>query len=63
MRSARIPDGKANDDEFTPYTFIDGKLAAVGWHALGGPRTAGERTATQRNIEAAQIKRWFCRCY
>ena len=27
------------DDEFTPYIFHDGKLAAIGWTAIGGPKT------------------------
>ena len=45
FRSARIPDGVTTDDEFTPYTFHDGVLTAIGWTALGGPKTAGKSQA------------------
>ena len=38
-RSGRQPDHMTTDDEFTPYVFNDGKLVAVGWTTLGGPRT------------------------
>jgi Protein of unknown function (DUF3192) len=30
------------DDEFTPYLFKDGKLAAVGWAPLGGPKSQAQ---------------------
>lgn len=30
------------DDEFTPYIFHDGKLAAIGWTAIGGPKTQAQ---------------------
>ena len=30
------------DDEFTPYVFNDGKLAAVGWVTLGGPKSQAQ---------------------
>jgi hypothetical protein len=39
FRSSRQPDGLTTDDEFTPYLFVDGKLVAIGWTALGGPRS------------------------
>lgn len=43
IRSARIADGETTDDEFTPYIFRDGKLDAIGWQAIGGPRvTSGD---------------------
>lgn len=29
------------DDEFTPYIFHDGLLQAIGWTAIGGPKTQG----------------------
>ncbi|MBI4002733.1 MAG: hypothetical protein HY348_13250 [Nitrospira defluvii] len=38
FRSARIPDNRITDDEFTPYVFKDGTLVAIGWTALGGPK-------------------------
>lgn len=42
FRSGRVPDGVVTDDEFTPYVFHDGKLASIGWSALGGPKTRGQ---------------------
>lgn len=42
FRSGRQPDGLTTDDEFTPYVFIDGKLSAIGWSVLGGPKTQGK---------------------
>jgi len=39
FRSAiQLPD-VLTDDEFTPYVFKDGKLIAIGWQTLGGPKT------------------------
>ncbi|MCE9613055.1 MAG: hypothetical protein K8T26_02185 [Lentisphaerae bacterium] len=35
-------DGLTTDDEFTPYVFHDGRLVAIGWTALGGPKTQGQ---------------------
>lgn len=35
-------DGILTDDEFTPYLFKDGKLVAVGWITLGGPKTQAQ---------------------
>jgi len=40
-RSGRVPDGLTTDDEFTPYVFTTGKLTAIGWTTLGGPKTVG----------------------
>ncbi len=45
MRSGRQPDGLTTDDEFTPYLFNDGALVAIGWSALGGPKTQGQATS------------------
>ena len=45
MRSARQPDGLTTDDEFTPYTFNDGKLVGIGWQVLGGPKSQGQATS------------------
>lgn len=42
FRSSWQSDGLTTDDEFTPYTFIDEKLVAIGWAALGGPKTQGQ---------------------
>jgi len=41
-RSLRQPDGLTTDDEFTPYVFNDGVLAAIGWQSIGGPKTTGQ---------------------
>jgi hypothetical protein len=42
FRSRRQGDGLTTDDEFTPYVFTNGVLTAVGWTALGGPKTQGQ---------------------
>ena len=41
IASNRIPDGRSTDDEFTPYVFVEGRLVAIGWQALGGPKSRG----------------------
>ena len=38
-------EGFTTDDEFTPYVFKDGTLAAVGWITLGGPRPQAQARA------------------
>ncbi len=43
-RSRRQPDGLTTDDEFTPYVFNDGKLVAIGWASIGGPKSVGQAT-------------------
>lgn len=51
-RSGRQPDGLTTDDEFTPYVFQNGKLVAVGWATLGGPKTHGQATSdTYINVQ------------
>ncbi len=52
MRSARIQDGNTTDDEFTPYSFVDNTLIAIGWQALGGAKTYGDVNAAQRAKDA-----------
>jgi len=39
FRSHANYDKILTDDEFTPYIFEDGKLTAIGWTAIGGPKT------------------------
>lgn len=39
FRSNQYYDDMLTDDEFTPYIFKDGRLSAIGWTALGGPKT------------------------
>lgn len=41
-RSARIPDGLATDDEFTPYIFHGDKLVGIGWTMIGGAKSQGQ---------------------
>ena len=42
MRSRSFNDGIVTDDEFTPYVFEDGVLVAIGWTAIGGPKTQAQ---------------------
>ena len=42
FRSRSFPDGLVTDDEFTPYVFEDGVLVAIGWTAIGGPKTQAQ---------------------
>lgn len=42
FRSRSFRDGLVTDDEFTPYVFEDGVLVAIGWTAIGGPKTQAQ---------------------
>jgi len=42
FRSHANYDKILTDDEFTPYVFHDGKLQAIGWTAIGGPKTQAQ---------------------
>ena len=42
FRSRSFNDGIVTDDEFTPYVFEDGALIAIGWTAIGGPKTQAQ---------------------
>jgi len=42
FRSRSFADGLVTDDEFTPYVFEDGVLVAIGWTAIGGPKTQAQ---------------------
>jgi len=42
FRSRSFDDGLVTDDEFTPYVFSDGVLVAIGWSAIGGPKTQAQ---------------------
>ena len=46
FRSGWQPDNLTTDDEFTPFVFNDDKLVAIGWQALGGPKSVGQATDT-----------------
>ncbi len=56
FRSGWQADGLTTDDEFTPYLFNDGKLAAIGWVTLGGPKTHGQ-AAPETNVNTTTIIR------
>ena len=43
FRSRSFNDGLVTDDEFTPYVFQDGVLVAIGWTAIGGPKTQAQQ--------------------
>ena len=43
FRSRSFNDGLVTDDEFTPYVFEDGVLVAIGWTAIGGPKTQAQQ--------------------
>ena len=43
FRSRSFNDGLVTDDEFTPYVFEDGTLVAIGWTAIGGPKTQAQQ--------------------
>lgn len=43
FRSRSFADGLVTDDEFTPYIFEDGILVAIGWTAIGGPKTQAQQ--------------------
>ena len=49
QRTGHTEDGILTDDELTPYVFVDDTLVAVGWAALGGPKTFGNAAAAAYN--------------
>ncbi|MDC2969531.1 hypothetical protein OAY16_05620 [Candidatus Pelagibacter sp.] len=49
QRTGHTEDGLLTDDELTPYVFVDETLVAVGWAALGGPKTFGNAAAAAYN--------------
>lgn len=57
FRTGRQPDNLTTDDEFTPYVFNDGKLVAIGWRVLGGPKSVGKviQPAPITNIQQRTI--------
>ena len=56
FRSGWQSDGITTDDEFTPYLFNDGKLVAIGWATLGGPKSQGQaRSTTTVNVQNSAI--------
>ena len=48
IRVARVPDDLQTDDEYQPYTFANGKLAAVGWEFLGGEKFTSQELQLRR---------------
>ncbi|MBT8138294.1 MAG: DUF3192 domain-containing protein [Gammaproteobacteria bacterium] len=51
FRSRSFPDGLVTDDEFTPYVFEDGSLIAIGWTAIGGPKTQAQTRDRDRDYD------------
>ncbi len=49
-RSRSFSDGLVTDDEFTPYVFEDGVLVAIGWTAIGGPKTQAQPRDNDRHF-------------
>ena len=50
FRSGWQDDYLNTDDEYTPYMFKDGKLVAIGWEALGGPRFWNIRSSVHKSV-------------
>ena len=44
QRTGLVEDNLVTDDEFTPYIFVDDKLAGIGWSMLGGPKSFGQKS-------------------
>ena len=51
MRSRSFNDGIVTDDEFTPYVFEDEVLVAIGWTAIGGPKTQAQTRDDDPDID------------
>lgn len=45
FRSYMSGDSVITDDEWRPYKFVNGKLVAIGWSALGGPKSTNLESA------------------
>ena len=58
FRSGWQFDGITTDDEFTPYLFNDGKLVAVGWAILGGPKSHAQ-AAPETNVYTDTFRYWY----
>ena len=54
-RSGWVSDGVPSDDEYTPHVFNDGKLVAVGWQVLGGPKSTGQVQPVINNSSSSTI--------
>ena len=50
FRSRSFADGLVTDDEFIPYVFADGVLIAIGWTAIGGPKTQAQQRESDLHI-------------
>lgn len=50
FRSRSFADGLVTDDEFTPYVFEEGVLIAIGWTAIGGPKTQAQQRESELHI-------------
>ncbi len=57
FRSSWNSDGLTTDDEFTPYIFIDDTLVAIGWSAIGGPKTQAQAVPSTSNPSSRSSSR------
>ncbi len=49
-RSRSFADGLVTDDEFVPYVFADDVLVAIGWTAIGGPKTQAQPRQNEPDV-------------
>ena len=56
QRTGRIGDGRLTDDELTPYIFANDELVAIGWTALGGPKSFGQTNTNDLATSLALIE-------
>lgn len=60
FRSQSFNDGIVTDDEFTPYVFEDGVLTAIGWTAIGGPKTQAQtRDEEEIHVYGRYGRYWY----
>lgn len=59
LRSRSFNDGLVTDDEFTPYVFEDNVLVAIGWTAIGGPKTQAQVRDEHSRIHVSGRYRHF----
>ena len=60
-KTSLISDGQNTDDEFTPFIFVNNKLAGIGWRLLGGKQTYGDKNA-QSNQQLDNAARAIAIC-
>ena len=50
FRIRTFSDGLLTDDEFIPYVFREGVLEAIGWTAIGGPKTQAQNRNSDSGV-------------